>query len=205
MPVKVDIREYKNSLRAKYKDIRKNFLNDQKSIADNKILNNIVSLSCYKECETLLTFVSTKIEVDTFSLIKKALKDGKKVAVPKCIDNTRLMDFYLIESLDQLEVATFSVLEPIISKCEKLTDFSNSICLVPGLAFDQYGYRLGYGKGYYDRFLSNYSCKRIGICYCNCTLNRLINGRFDQKVDLLITEKYIKKIKKDLNSGGKNG
>lgn len=196
MQVKVpDIRKYKNNLRLKYKSIRKNMPSTIKIKNDDSIFKKIVSLKMYKESDIILTFVSTKIEVNTLKLINYSLKIGKKVAVPKCIDGTRTMVFYLIKSLDDLEVATFSVLEPIVSRCQKLENFNNSICIVPGLAFDIKGYRLGYGKGYYDRFLSNYNGINIGICYCSCTLNNLINGRYDKKVDYLITEKYVKRFR----------
>lgn len=77
------------------------------------ILKNILKLRQYKANDTILTYVSTKIEVDTFGLIRQALKDGKRVAVPRCIDNSREMDFYYITSLNQLEPRTFGVLEPI--------------------------------------------------------------------------------------------
>ena len=196
MQVKIsDIRKYKNDLRLKYKSIRKNMPSATKIKNDDIILGKITSSKMYQQSDTILTFVSTSIEVDTLNLINHSLKIGKKVAVPKCIDGTRNMDFYLIKSLNDLEVATFSVLEPITTKCQKLKNFDNSICIVPGLAFDIKGYRLGYGKGYYDRFLSNYNGINIGICYCSCTLSSLINGRFDKKVDYLITEKFTKRFK----------
>jgi len=197
MQIKVpDIRIYKNNLRLKYKKIRKDMPEKVKNSYDKSIFNKLISTKMYQECNTVLTFVSTEIEVDTLELINYSLKIGKQVAVPKCIDGTRNMEFYLIKSLNDLEVATFSVLEPIISKCEKLENFDNSICIIPGLAFDINGFRLGYGKGYYDRFLSNYNNGvNIGICYCSCTLNSLIKGRYDKKVDYLITEKYIKRVR----------
>lgn len=192
--VKPDIRVYKNDLRLKYKNIRKEISPDKKSELDKKIFNKIISLNSYKKSELILTFVSTDIEVDTHELIKYSISIGKKVAVPKCISGTRQMEFYLINSMDDLEAATFSVLEPKTDICTKLVNYGNSICIIPGLAFDVKGYRLGYGKGYYDRFLSNYTGQNIGICYCSCTLNKLINGKFDKSVDVLITEKYIRKI-----------
>lgn len=191
--VKPDIREYKTNLREKYKSIRNNLSKDKKESLDKLIFERLTSHICYQNCNTLLTFVSTNIEVDTHRLINFAISQGKRVAVPKCIDGTRQMEFYLINSMDDLEVATFSVLEPKTDECEKLTDFENSICIVPGLAFDLKGYRLGYGKGYYDRFLSNYKGLNVGVCYCSCTLNKLLTGKFDKSVDLLITEKFTKK------------
>ncbi len=193
MPViKIDIRKYKNKLRKKYKNIRNNLSN--KSKLDETIFDKVVSLESYKKSNFIIAYVSTKIEVDTRKIIEFSLSQGKKVAVPKCIDGTRNMDFYFINSFDDLETGTFSVLEPKHNLCVKVENFKNSICIVPGLAFDGKGYRLGYGKGYYDRFLNNYKGKKIGLCYCRCTLNSLIVGKFDKHVDLLITEKYIRRI-----------
>lgn len=192
-----DIREYKKALRAKYKEFRKNMSDSEKSERDKAVLQRITSTSVYKSCKMLLTYVSTAIEVDTRGLIGTALKDGKAVIVPKCVDGTREMKFYEIHSLDDLEVCTFGVLEPIPDRCREITVFENAVCIVPGLAFDLCGYRLGYGGGYYDRFLSAHrELFNIGICYCGCTVNRLEHGRFDVPVNMLITEKYIRKINK---------
>ncbi len=190
-----DIRVHKNNLRNKYKQMRSNFSCNEKNSFDKGIFNKIISLDFFKKAEIIYTFVSTKIEVDTKKLIEASLKMGKKVAVPKCLNGKIDMDFYFIKSFSDLEVATFNVLEPITSKCEKVEQNNNSsICIVPGLAFDLQGYRLGYGKGYYDRFLSNYSGVTFGICYCSCTTSSLPKGKYDKKVDYLVTEKYIKKI-----------
>ena len=192
-----DIREYKKALRAKYKDLRKNLSDFEKADKDKAVLQKILSTSAYKNCEMLLTYVSTAIEVDTRGLIDTAMKDGKTVIVPKCVDGTREMKFYEIRSLDDLEVCTFGVLEPMPDRCREITLFENAVCIVPGLAFDLCGYRLGYGGGYYDRFLSAHrELFNIGICYCGCTVNRLEHGRFDVPVNMLITEKYIRKINK---------
>jgi 5-formyltetrahydrofolate cyclo-ligase len=151
-------------------------------------------LNEYKQCEILVCFVSTAIEVDTHKLIRHALDNGKAVAVPRCIDGTSLMQFYLINSLDDLEPGSFSVLEPIVDRCKKIDEFVHSVCIVPGLGFDMKGYRLGYGKGYYDRFLEGYKDKTIGICYNSCLKNLLPHGKYDKPVDILISEKFMKRI-----------
>ena len=191
-----DIREYKKTLRAKFKQIRKNMTAQNKSELDGKICKKLVSTDAYKRCKRVLTYVSTEIEVDTMQLIHTALADGKIVAVPRCIDGTRDMDFYIITSDKQLESGAFGVLEPDPKKCELLTCFDDAVCIVPALAYDMDGYRLGYGKGYYDRFLSAHSgLYNIGIEYCSCTVSNLVRGKYDVAADMLVTEKYIKKIK----------
>ena len=188
-----DIRAEKNELRRRMKKFRREMPAAVKQKKDDAIRRGIQALGQYQACETLLTFVSTPIEVDTHALIEEALRSGKTVAVPYCIDGTRQMDFYCIRSMDDLVPRTFGVLEPLIDRCPKLADTKNSVCLVPGLAFDRHGFRLGYGKGYYDRFLSGYTGFKIGIVYEECLCQRLPHGYYDVAVDLLVTEKRRKK------------
>lgn len=193
-----DIRIYKNDLRAKYKEIRKILIENNKNQLDLQIYNKIICSKIYNECEVLLTYVSTEIEVETKKLILKAIDDGKIVAVPKCIDGTRDMIFYIINSFDDLEKATFSVLEPKVQECTEFTQYDKQcLSIVPGLVFDMDGYRLGYGKGYYDRYLNLHKdLINMGVCYGQCTVTSLLHGRFDKKVDYLVTDKYIKTIRR---------
>lgn len=189
-----DIREYKKSLRSRCRQIRNEMEPHEKAERDRKIFERVISTSAYKSSEIILTYVSTQIEVDTLALISRALDDGKRVAVPRCIEGTRDMDFYFIKGVKSLEKGTFGVLEPAPGKCVKAYAFETALCIIPGLAFDMLGYRLGYGKGYYDRFLSAHPrLIKMGLCYCSCTFNELIHGRYDICSDMLITEKYIRK------------
>lgn len=190
-----DIRAYKTSLRSKYKQLRREMPPAVKAQHDESLRRRIQSLYQYKSAKTLLTFVSTPIEVDTRALITEALAEGKRVAVPRCVDGTREMEFYFIRSLAELMPRTFGVLEPDPAGCERLTSYAGSICIVPGLAFDYSGYRLGYGKGYYDRFLSGYTETKVGIVYSSCMTPRLQHGRYDVPVDLLVTEKYLRRVR----------
>ena len=194
---RVDIRQVKKDLRDRFKAIRREMLPPVKEQKDGEIFKKVLSLKEYREASLLLTFVSTPIEVDTHRLIAEALDEGKAVAVPRCIDGTSLMEFYRITSFEDLEPRTFSVLEPVPAKCKKLTDFSGAFCIVPGLGFDMQGFRLGYGKGYYDRFLAGFPGTTAGVCYNACMQNRLPHGRYDRSVDILITEKYVKRFAKD--------
>lgn len=186
-----DIRTYKTNLRNKYKQIRINMDLDEKNKKDKNIKKKLVGLREYKDCDLLLTFMSTDIEVDTYGIIEYSWNNGKRVAVPRCVEGTRLMSFYEIHSFSQLEKHTFGVMEPDPSKCSLITDFDSSVCIVPGLVFDSMGYRLGYGKGYYDRFLSKYNGTKIGICYYDCLKYSLRRGKYDVVSDIIINDKYI--------------
>lgn len=189
-----DIRAYKRTLRQQFKDLRLQIEPQRKRHLDDAVFKKLTACGAYREASLILVYVSTPIEVDTRLLIEYSLQIGKFVAVPKCNTQNTTMDFYLINSLDDLEEGTYSVLEPRDGMCKKLKRFDNSVCIVPALAFDMQGYRLGYGKGYYDRFLGGYSGKRLGLCYSFCAVNELIHGYYDRPVDLLVTDKYIKSI-----------
>ncbi len=189
---KVDIRAYKNSLRDKAKAMRRGMDPVKKAEMDRQITERICSLYQYREAETLLCYVSKPIEVDTIPLLRRALADGKRVACPRCVEGTKQMEFYLIRSLDDLEKRTFGVLEPRVPGCELLTDFSRSLCIVPALMYDLKGYRLGYGGGYYDRFLARYDGYKVGITYRRNILRFLHYGRFDIPVDMIVTESFFR-------------
>lgn len=189
MPVK-NIKELKTELRAKHKKLRLTCPMQTKTKLDNMLSERFLSSEQYENCHTLFAFVSVDMEVDTFVILQKALDDEKKLAVPKCRNKSGQMDFYYISSLDQLEKGAFSIMEPSEEKCEKVLDLSDGLCLVPGLCFDLQGYRIGFGKGYYDRFLQNFGGVTVGLCYSRCVERELPKGAFDKPVDILITEKY---------------
>lgn len=189
-----NIKEIKQNLRAKFRQIRERMQPARKDCWDAEILARFLSLREYAKTETVFTYVSKEIEVDTEGLIHAALLNHKKVAVPRCVPGTRAMEFYYIHSREDLEPGAFGVLEPVPSRCEKVEEGTGGLCVVPGLAFDAQGYRLGYGKGYYDRFLSAFPGKTVGICYLNCVQWNLPHGYYDRPVDILITEKYVRRI-----------
>lgn len=195
MGVITNIKAYKIELRKKYRKLREDFTPEEKRERDGLLFDQIVNSKQYREAKTLLCFVSTGIEVDTHRLIYSSLRKGKTVAVPRCLNNKGEMDFFIIQSMNDLEKGAFSLLEPNLELCPRLTDYRDALCIVPGFSFDPEGYRLGYGKGYYDRFLSRFTGVKIGICYNNCISPKLPHGRFDVPVDFLFTEKYIKRIK----------
>lgn len=188
----LDIREYKQNIRNEVKEQRRNIPAEEKYALDAGVLANVSKMREYKRCNTIYIYVSTQIEVDTRNIIEMAWKDGKRVAVPRCIPETRQMTFHYITSFDDLAPGTFSVLEPD-KNAPIAEDYDKSIMLVPALIIDKYGYRLGYGKGYYDRYISKYTGLTVGLCYINNIRNKIYHGRFDKKLDYIITEKYIKR------------
>ena len=186
---KIDIREQKKQFRIKSKQYRESLDLSEKKALDALIAKNLLSVKQIIDSKTILCYMSTKIEVETDGIINRLLKDKKTVAVPRCADNVVDMDFYVIGDINDTEKRTFGVREPIISKCDKLRDFRGAVCVIPALGFDREGFRLGYGKGCYDRFLSGFKGLKIGICYENCVYDLLPHGFYDIPADLIVTEK----------------
>ena len=139
--------------------------------------------------------MSTPIEVSTIKIIEEAFKDGKKVAVPRCIKDTRDMEFHYINSINELSAGTFSVLEPP-ADFPIVEDFTGCLMIVPGMQFDMKGYRIGYGKGYYDRYMSKFTGISVGICYSDELKSFMYHGKYDKPVDIIVTDKRIKTCKR---------
>lgn len=190
----IDIRKYKQELRLKCRERRTNMEAENKKLLDNSIAENVKRLKEYRPAKTLLVYMSTPIEVDTVKIIENAWADGKRVAIPRCIPNSRDMEFHYIESFDEVAPGTFSVLEPDPT-LPIVTDFSGCLMIVPGMQFDMKGYRIGYGKGYYDRYMVRFTGISAGICYSEELRPFMYHGRYDQSVDIVVTDKRIKTCK----------
>ncbi|WP_314007757.1 5-formyltetrahydrofolate cyclo-ligase [Lancefieldella parvula] len=161
----------------------------ERAVLDDCITQKLLATSEYAEATTVLTYVSVSSEVSTRMFIECALRDGKTVAVPRCLPG-HCLEFVAITSLEHLVAAPFNLLEPA-KELPALTEDqkNNSICIVPALLVDTKGYRLGYGAGFYDRFLSTYPGKKICLAYQqNLSQTTLPHTAFDVAVDMVITE-----------------
>lgn len=179
----------KQRLREEHLAAREALSEQERSVLDDRITQKLLATSEYAEATTVLTYVSVSSEVSTRMFIECALRDGKTVAVPRCLPG-HCLEFVAIVSLEQLVAAPFNLLEPAkdlpaVTESQK----NNSICIVPALLVDTKGYRLGYGAGFYDRFLSTYPGKKICLAYQQ-SLSRttLPHTAFDVAVDVVITE-----------------
>ncbi|MBR4287189.1 MAG: 5-formyltetrahydrofolate cyclo-ligase [Clostridia bacterium] len=198
----IDIRPLKKKLRAEAREMRRAMSPDRKQSLDRKIKNKLLNLWSVREAKAVLCYVSTDIEVDTREFINALLAMGKRVAVPRCEGEKSNMNFYYINSLDELDVGSFGVDEPDPTKHIMVGDTKDCVCIVPAFMFDKQGFRLGYGKGYYDRYLSRYKGSTIGICYSENLVDELFHGKYDRTVDMIITEKD---IISDIKGGHGNG
>lgn len=148
-----------------------------------KIINILISLDLYKKSKNIFTFVSFSSEVNTHDFIKKSFELNKNIFVPYIEDN--IMKICKINKIEDLEKGHFNILEPKnkISADPKLID----LVITPGVAFDKNNYRIGYGKGYYDKFFyENNSLIKIGVCFSENYVENLPHDKNDIPVDFVI-------------------
>jgi 5-formyltetrahydrofolate cyclo-ligase len=140
---------YKSQLRRELIARRKNMSDSVKEAKDCAIFEELVKKITDLKIELVLTYYSTNIEVDTHRLIDYCFVNNIRAAIPVIIDDA--VRFFCIENLEDIG--------------EEIVDFTNSVCIVPALAYNSGNRRIGYGGGYYDRFLKNYTGYKIGLCY----------------------------------------
>ncbi|MBR2176061.1 MAG: 5-formyltetrahydrofolate cyclo-ligase [Clostridia bacterium] len=187
--------EAKNALRAECKRLRREMPAADKDAADSLIFERTLGLIGSYSPQYLFCYVSSPVlEVDTTRIIDYAIGQGIRVVVPKCVKGTNLLEHFILKDRSDLEKGSFGIMEPSEDKCLKLSGVCEGICIVPGLAFDASGKRLGYGKGYYDRFLAAFSGVRIGLCYESCFREHIPHDHFDAAMDFVITERKIRII-----------
>lgn len=133
-----------------------------KAEADSQLTQRFIQLSAFQEAQTLATYLSMGHEFSTASLIQAALQGGKRVCVPRTYPQGR-MEFVEYDP-EILEKTRFGLLEP--NEQGKVVDKSEiDLIHVPGVVFQSEGYRIGYGAGYYDRYLADYSGETVSTIY----------------------------------------
>ncbi len=159
--------------------------------------DGVLALPAYQKARQVLLYLSKGSEVDTWEVFARAVAEGKEVYAPRCLDGEGTMGFFQVTSPQELLQGRFGLWEPDPRRCAPWRRREGALCLVPGIAFDRQGYRLGYGKGYYDRFLAVFSGTAAGLCFRELALERLPRGPQDRRVDVLVTEAGVLPIGKE--------
>ncbi|HOV32590.1 MAG TPA: 5-formyltetrahydrofolate cyclo-ligase [Candidatus Hydrogenedens sp.] len=183
----------KEELRQKILFYRKNLSTKEVRKKSELISSIVLSLPAYKSCESIFVYIpDNKGEVDTMPIIHAALQEGKQVWIPRVNDDDLIWHLINEEKLSQLKPNKWGIQEPLQDwepRTEKI--IPKSICIVPGIAFDRRGYRIGHGKGYFDRFLmKNEGCISIGICYKFQLVPLCPHRNWDIPMDWIVSEGY---------------
>lgn len=175
-------------------ELRKKSLLARKELKNKKnkslvIVNKIVNEEHFKKSKIVGLYYPKKDEVDIKDLIIIALKEKKVVCLPRVISNEE-MCFIKINSIEEVELGNFDIYEPKYNEGNIINKFSIDLFIVPGVSFDESNNRLGYGKGYYDRYLVNVNGYKIGITFKELFLKKdtIIAGLKDVKMDKIIVD-----------------
>ena len=171
---------------------RKTLSEETRESYSQKITNKLLASSNYISAKTIMCFISFSDEVDTHDFIKRAIKDGKKIVVPITFPKTHELKPSRVEDFNELEPGYYNILTPK-KEFERFTDPKEiDLVITPGVAFRKDGYRVGYGGGYYDRFLSKIpDTTTIAICFDLQIVDDLPIDNYDIPVDYIYTEKNI--------------
>ncbi|WP_040215154.1 5-formyltetrahydrofolate cyclo-ligase [Clostridium polynesiense] len=186
------------------KDVRKKIIAQRDILSEEEIRerseiikNKLFDIDEYKNAKNIFLFTSFGSEVDTHEIIRQALRQGKRVAVPRVNKETKLMEAKIIDNLEDMAEGYYGILEPS-EAAEEMSPESIDLIIMPGVAFDLKGGRIGYGAGFYDKFLKEVSesTPKIAIAYELQLIEEVPMESYDVRIDGVITEKRITIFKK---------
>ncbi|RNF41052.1 5-formyltetrahydrofolate cyclo-ligase [Planococcus salinus] len=175
--------------------LRKTVLNTMKQLdkqahqtKSQAIHRRLLQDHAFVDASTVALTISAFPEVDTLGLITECWNAGKQVAVPKCIPGSRGMDFYVLETFEQLEVVYMQLKEPKVEETMYVGPEHIDLMIVPGVVFSPAGYRIGFGGGYYDRYLAKYKGPTRSLAFDLQLAERIPVEDHDIPVDGIHTE-----------------
>ncbi len=187
----MSVSEDKEALRTRLLRQRRSIPEPEYYGASADIIERLKDLEEYQQAKTIHCYVSMnkRHEVETQVLIKEMLSKGKKVVVPKTNMGDGTLSNFRLHSFDDLEENKWGVLET--ENGEEVKAEELDLVIVPMVGGDENGNRIGYGRGFYDRFLRNLECPKIGLLFEDNVLKKIPTEKFDVPLDKIITEKRI--------------
>lgn len=182
-----NIKAVKDKIRKKILLKRQALTTDQVTKLSSIIISKILRLKKIKDFQNYLIYLPTKNEVDTKLLIHFLIQNRKNIYVPALVENDWTISQF--KSLDGLVKNKYKTLQP--KKISAVSSNKIDVAIVPGVAFDKKGVRLGYGKGVYDNLLKKFKGLKIGLAYEFQIVERLPAESHDLKTDLIVTEKQV--------------
>jgi 5-formyltetrahydrofolate cyclo-ligase len=176
----------KSSLRKLLLEKRDGLSADFIDIASKKIQKNLKKMQDYKIAKTIAAYYSIGSEVRTHDILQDILSNGKTLALPR-VEGDHLV-FCNVSRFEDLEKGEFGIMEPK-QTCPQINKFD--VILVPAIAMTKDGHRLGYGKGFYDRFLAGTECTTIALTYSKFVVKNIPFSEGDIKIRFIITEDEI--------------
>lgn len=181
----------KNNLRKETLAIRNGLSDAFKEQAERFICEKLTSSVLYKRSETVMSYMDFRNEVPTRLLNRYCLKDRKNLLFPYCIDHENMVAVRaeVLPDGTYTDILGISVPDQSLNRVVRST--SIDLVVVPGVVYNKQGYRIGYGKGFYDRFLTSVgpNCIKVGFAYEFQIIDVMFQSEYDIPVDILISEK----------------
>ena len=188
----LSVKEQKIKIRSDLLALRHAIADGERAKAEQAMITKILSLASFRFAESILLYYPIKGEPNLLPLVDTIVSEGKKVAFPLCHTESCTLTYHYISSLDELKDGSYGTKEPLDTyPIYSPQNNKNDLILVPGIGFDKQGYRLGYGKGYYDRFLNDFVGTQIGITFHTLFADKLPRGHYDKRVFTVLTEKGV--------------
>lgn len=179
----------KEELRKRLAAVRRTLSSETRAAYAAAMCAKLVAQPAFIDASVVLAYSALRFEIDPRAAIEAAWAQGKLVALPRVVPETRAMELHAYRAGDALIESGFVVREPLAS-APRVEPGDVDVVLVPGLAFDVRGHRLGYGQGYYDRLLPSLSrARRIGLAFELSLLAEVPSAAHDVPVDVLVTER----------------
>lgn len=182
--------ETKEQIRKQIIQIRNQMTSEEVAQKSSLIAQKVLKTPEYEEADNILLYADYRHEVMTREIFDDAVLRKKKVFFPKSNDDGT-MDFYQVVSVKQLESGYKGIKEPMVDEryLYRFLRNEDTLIIVPGVAFDTKGYRVGYGKGFYDRFLQDKrQVTAMGLCFSNQVIEEIPHDVHDIRMDKIITE-----------------
>lgn len=176
----------KKELRIRMKRVRSE-ISDKKE-QEQKVHEKFYQMELYRKTDTFLCYYPLQDEWDLIPFMDQAAKDGKKLLLPR-MTGPRTMEFVPYIPGDPMKEGPFHVMEPIGKAQEVFSDAS--VILVPGLAFDSSGGRMGYGAGFYDTYITDHPLKTLAFCFREQVIDRVPMEATDQRIDRIISDQEL--------------
>ena len=180
----------KSELRKLLLTKRNSFSENYRAEAGSAVCENRQLMEQLNAADAVLCYISINSELPTDGIIAYCLKNGIKIAAPVCVGENII--FKYIRNTDDLERGTFSVPEPK-AYCLPAEITPAAVCITPAVCYNESGFRIGYGKGYYDRFFARNKCVKIGLCYEEL-ITEFSPDENDVAVDMIVTEHRFRRL-----------
>ena len=182
----------KRALRERLIRARNAMPKSEREILDKQIVSRVLSLPCLENATTVLIYAPVGSEIDVSPILLEAWERGIPVGLPVCDRATKTLSFLRASAGVPLVDGAFGI--PVPPKgAEPIEPDERTVCVLPALAYDKNGVRLGYGGGYYDRFLATFAGISVGVAYEKTILDSVCAEPHDRPVMLLVTESSVYK------------